>query len=122
MKHVLFLLVIFTLVFCQPQRLLNREERQKRRRQFQKDMKDCILKNESASVDLKTLLEGNNSSPLTFLHYYFSKLDSNDKEIIKKCRGELFEKLKELIGDRIPALLNITKEMPFLQRNNDKKQ
>ena len=96
MKSVLVFLVLMVLVVCPPPKF-NREERQKRRREFQKQMAECILKSESVSADLKKQIEDNKDDDLRkVLHLYLSKLDSNDREIIRKCRRELFEKMREM--------------------------
>ena len=99
MKSILVFLFLMALVVCHPPQF-NREERQKKRKQFQKDMADCILKSESVSADLKKQIEDNKDDDLRkVLHLYITKLDSNDREIIRKCRRELFGKMREkLIG------------------------
>ena len=53
MRGVLLFLVLIALVACQPPHEFNREERMKRRKEFQKQLADCILKDESISAELK---------------------------------------------------------------------
>ena len=96
MRSVLVFLVVLALVVC-PHPEFNREERLKKRKEFQKDLADCILKSEAASADLKKQIEDNKDDDLRkVLHLFTSKLDSNDREIIRKCRRELFGKIREM--------------------------
>ena len=96
MRSVLVFFVLLALVICHPPEF-NREERQKRRKEFQKELADCILKSESASADLKKQIEDNKDDDLRkVLHLFITKLDSNDREIIRKCRREIFGKIREM--------------------------
>ena len=91
MKSFLVFLVLLVLVVCPPLEF-NRDERQKRRREFQKQMAECILKSESVSVDLKKQIEKYKDYDLKdddirkIFDVYVPKLNSNDGEIIRKCR------------------------------------
>ena len=121
MKSVLVFLFLMALVVCPPPEF-NREERQKKRKQFQKDMADCILKNESASAELKKQVEDNKDDDLRkVLHLYITKLDLNDREIIRKCRRELFGKNREMhrgrFHDRFGGF-NQTHRPPFERHGN----
>ena len=101
MKSILVFLVLMVLVVCHPPKF-NREEREKRRKEFQKQMAECILKSDSVSADLKKQIEDNKDDDLRkVLHLYLSKLDSNDRDIIRKCRRELFEKMREMRKSRL---------------------
>ena len=96
MKSVLVFLVLLALAFCHPHEF-SREARHQRRQQLQKEMRDCILKSESVSAELKKQIEDNKDDDLRkVLHLYITKLDTNDREIIRKCRRELFGKMKEM--------------------------
>ena len=118
MKVVLIFLVLMVLVVCPPPEF-NREERQKRRREFQKQMADCILKSESVSADLKKQIEDNKDDDLRkVLHLYITKLDANDREIIRKCRRELFGKMREMHRGRFHDRFNNTHHGPFHHGNN----
>ena len=52
MKSVLVFLVLMVFVVCPPPHF-NAEERMKRRREFQQNMVDCIVKSEGVSAELK---------------------------------------------------------------------
>ena len=122
MKSVLVFLVLMALVFCPPPEF-NREERQKRKRDFQKQIAECILKTESLSADLKKQIEDNKDDDLRkVLHLYITKLDSNDREIIRKCRRELFGKMREMhrgrFHDRFGGF-NHTHRPPFERHGNN---
>ena len=88
MKSVLVFLLLMALIVCPPPEF-NREERQKRKRDFQKQIAECILKTESLSADLKKQIEDNKDDDLRkVLNLDTIKLDSNDREIVRKCRRE----------------------------------
>ena len=113
MKSVLVFLVLIVLVVCPPPEF-NREERHKRRREFQKQMAECILKSESVSADLRKQIEDNKDDDLRkVLHLYLTKLDSNDREIIRKCRRELFEKMREMHRGRFHDRFDDNHHVPF---------
>ena len=56
MKSVLVFLVLMVFVVCPPPHF-NAEERMKRRREFQQNMVDCIVKSEGVSAELKKKIE-----------------------------------------------------------------
>ena len=109
MKAFLVFLIMMVFVVCPPPHF-HAEERLKRRREFQKNMVDCILKSEGVSAELKKKIEDNKEEDLRkILHLYLTKLDSSDREIIRKCRKELFTKMRESFKDRFnPAHFNHT--------------
>ena len=118
MKGVLLFLVLIALVACQPPHEFNREERMKRRKEFQKQLADCILKDESISADLKKKIEDNKDDDLRkVLHLYISKLDTNDREIIRKCRRELFSKMREIHRGKFQERFNHS--FPFHHRGGN---
>ena len=100
MKSLLVFLVLMIFVVCPiPQQSL--EERMRRRREFQKNMANCIVNSEGVSAELKKKIEDNKDEDLRkILHLYLAKLDSSDREIIRKCRKTLFTKLRESFKDR----------------------
>ena len=54
-------------------------------------MKECIIKN--SSDFLKSKIQENDYDDLrNILYILFSKLDKTDRELIKKCRIEFYEK------------------------------
>ena len=100
MRSVLIFFVLLLLVACPPPTFAeDRGRRESRRKEFQKQMSDCLLKSE-ISDELKKQLQDNKDDDLRkILHLFITKLDSNDREIIRKCRRELFGKMREkLIG------------------------
>ena len=100
MKSVLIFLVLMVFVVCPPPHF-NIEERMKRRREFQNNMVDCIVKSEGVSAELKKKIEDNKEEDLRkILHLYLTKLDTSDREIIRKCRRELFTKMRESFRNR----------------------
>ena len=110
MKNVL-LFILFFLAICHPLGF-NKEERAKRRQEFNKEMADCILKGGSISAELKTQIENNKDDDLRkILHLYMTKLDTNDREVIRKCRRELFSKMMETHRNRFQGRFNHT--FPF---------
>ena len=99
MKNAL-VFVLLALVICHPPEF-NREERAKRKQEFYKEMANCILKR-SISAELKTQIENNKDDDLRkVLHLYMTKLDTNDRAIIIKCRKELFIKRREMHREKL---------------------
>ena len=94
MKGVLFLF-LFALITCQFPGGQFEEDRTQRRKKFQKEIAECILKGD-ISTELKTKLQENKEEDLrNTLHMFLNKLDSNDREVIRQCRREIFGKLRE---------------------------
>ena len=120
MKGVLAFLVLITLALCQPPHdfEFNKEERMKKRKEFQTQLADCILKSESVSAELKKQIEDNKDDDLRkVLHLYMTKLDSNDREIIRDCRRQLFSKMREMHRGRFQDRFNGS--LPFHHRNRE---
>ena len=102
MKGVLLMIFLATLVVCQGPETHEgqHEERVHRRKQIQKEICDCILK-EDISTELKTKLEENKDEDLRHtLHLFLNKLDTKDREVIRKCRREVFGKMREMFKNR----------------------
>ena len=96
MKSILVFLFLMVFVVCPPPHEFNRERIMQRRKEFQKNMVDCIFKS-NASADLKKQVEDNKEDDLRkVLHLYMNKLDTSDREIIRDCRRELFNKMREM--------------------------
>ena len=117
MKSLLVFLVLMVFVVCPPPHF-NIEERMKRRREFQKNIANCIVNSEGVSAELKKKIEDNKDEDLRkILHLYIAKLDSSDREIIRKCRKELFTKMRESFKDRWnPAHFNRSEPRPSFDR------
>ena len=95
MKRILFFIFLLTFIVCQPSND-KREEIRKKRKERDMQLAECILKNENISADLKKLIEENKDEHLIkALHPRDRKLDRNDRDIIRNCRKEMFEKMKE---------------------------
>lgn len=95
MKNVLIFILLVVLIVCPPS-AINREERYKRMHEIKKQMIECILKNEYISEDLKKEIEGNNDNDFRKI-FNISNLKEGDREIIKDCRTQFFEKKREAI-------------------------
>ena len=121
MRSVLIFLVLIALVVCQPPFAGgNRERRENRRKEFQKDMVDCLLKSD-ISAELKKEIQDNKDDDLRkVLHTFMTKLDSNDREVIRKCRRELFTKMRDNMG-RFIDRPNITDFHRFKEKLTEKK-
>ena len=97
MKKALLFLFLIILITCQPskERL---EEVKRKRKEHDKQLAECILKNETTSSELKKLIEENKDDHLMkALHPRDHKLDRSDREIIRNCRKALFDKRREEI-------------------------
>ena len=112
MKGVLLFIFLAALVVCQhPDSYEGRhEQRIHRRKQIQKDISDCILKGD-ISTELKNKLEENKDEDLRHtLHLFLNKLDTKDREVIRKCRREVFGKMRDMFkSSKFENFLNRTK-------------
>ena len=112
MKGVLLFIFLASLVLCQhpDSHEGKHEERVQRRKQIQKDIQECILKGE-ISTELKNKLEENKDEDLRHtLHLFLNKLDTKDREVIRKCRREVFGKMRDSFKSRkFENFLNRTK-------------
>ena len=98
MRSFLVFLVLLALVVCQVNEV-NGEERKKEMRQ---KMKDCILKSELLTDDLRKEIEKNKDDDLrTVLALSILKSDSNIRLIIKNCRKHLFGNLRNKKVDEV---------------------
>ena len=124
MKGVLLFIFLATLVVCQGPETHEgqHEERIHRRKQIQKEICDCILK-EDISSELKTKLEENQGEDLRHtLHLFLNKLDTKDREVIRKCRREVFGKMREMFKNRkFDSFMNRTRyrHHPLLHERYD---
>ena len=92
MKRIIIFLILIILTYCQ----ISHDKREiirKRRIEDDKIMKECILTNESASPELKKLVEETEEGELRItLHPAKQQhLPQNDHDIIKSCRKKIFE-------------------------------
>ena len=96
MKIILVFLLLIVLVVC-PLPESEREERKKKRKEFQKQVTQCILKSDEISEHLRKELEDNNDDGelRKVLHLFATKLNENDREVIRKCRREYFSKIRD---------------------------
>ena len=125
MRGVLIFIFLASLVLCQqPESSTGKhEERVQRRKKFQQEIYDCILK-EEISTELKTKLQENKDEDLSHtLHLFLNKLDTKDREVIRKCRREVFGKMRELFkGRKYDGFMNRThyRHHPFLHERNQR--
>ena len=98
MRVFLFSLLILLVVCPIPHNIehLTHHERLQRRKKFQKEIIDCVL-NSEISKSLKEKLEENKEKDLReMIHLFMNKVDTKDKEIIRKCRREIFSKMRDM--------------------------
>ncbi len=119
MKGFLLFIFLLSLAMCQHSdtHYGTTEERIQRRKKIQKEICECLLK-EDISSELKSKLEENKDQDLRHtLHLFMNKENSKDKEIIRKCRREVFGKMRDMFRNRkFDGFLNRTKyrHHPFL--------
>ena len=125
MKSVLIFLVLIVIVVC-PFPEYDREERRRKKNEFRKEIADCILESSKISSELRKQIEDNKDDDLRkVLHLYITKLDSNDREIIRKCRRELFGKMREMHRGRFHGGiggLNLTRPQPYFHERHGNNQ
>ena len=94
MNKVLIFLVLISFIICEPSKA-KREEMLQEIKEHDKQLKECILRNEQTSPTLKKLIEENKEENLMkALHPRDHKLEKSDVDIIRKCRRVLIEKRK----------------------------
>ena len=108
MKNFVVFLVLIALVICPlPNRGRFREDRQKRRKEYEKQIVDCIVNSERVSQELKSQLEENkNNDVREILSEHFNKFDDNDHEVIRKCRREYYTKIRLMHKDILREKFN----------------
>ena len=95
MNKVLFFLVLISFIICEPSEA-RREEMRQKRIERDKQLMECILSNEQTSPTLKKLIEENKEEHLMkALHPRDHKLEKSDRDIIRNCRREMFDKRRE---------------------------
>ena len=108
MKNVVIFLVLIVLVVCPfPNAERYREDRQRRRKEYEKQIIECIVGNEKVSQQLKNQLEENKHNDVReILREHFNKYDDSDREVIRKCRREYFNKMKLMRRDILRERFN----------------
>ena len=97
MNKVLIFLVLISFIICQPSKAKREEMRQKRKRERDHKLMECILSNNQTSPTLKKLIEENKEENLRkALHPGGHKLEISDLVIIRNCIKELFDKRREI--------------------------
>ena len=92
---IIFFIFLLTFIVCQPSEE-KREEIRRRRKEHDRQIAECILKNENISTNLKKLIEENKEENLMkALHPRDHKLERSDRDIIRNCRKEMFDKMRE---------------------------
>ena len=100
MNKVLFFLILLSFIVCQPSEA-KREKMRQRRREQDRLLAECILNNRQTSPELKKLIEENKDEHLMrALHPRDHKLEKSDRDIIRNCRKEQFDKRREEIRKR----------------------
>ena len=97
MKNLLFFSILIVTVICpfykrRKNFFLNR---MKRRRIYEKNIRECLLKSDNFNSDVKIALEEKDKSLFKILNKFKSQLDKNDRIIFRKCRRDYFMKLRE---------------------------
>ena len=104
MKKTLVFLLLIIFVVGQPsddklkeRRAERREEMRKRRREHDKQLIDCIVRNQTTSGELLKIINDNKEGDDTMKTIYskHNDLEKNDRDIIRDCRRKIFEKNKE---------------------------
>ena len=112
MKTSFIFFVLIVIVIC-PYSNYNRYKGiiKRNRKIFQNKMKECITNN--SSDFLKNKLQENEYDDLrNILFSYFSKLNNTDRELIRKCRKEFYEKYRIMNRERSYERFNHTYQYP----------
>ena len=90
MKNIFIFLLLILIINCIPYSTNEEKEKDKRRKEAQNKMVDCILKSQNGSNELKKQVEENKGNDLRrFFHHLIEKLEKNDQDVIRKCRREI---------------------------------
>ena len=88
MKYIIVFLVLISLAFCEPGKLIPAEEAFI---DLKKNILECIVKSEKASPEMKKYATDNlNSGANDTLNLAQFKNNETDRLIIKQCRREAF--------------------------------
>ena len=95
MRKILFFVLLLVLATCQPSKE-KIEEMKKRRKEREMQLAECILRSPDASEEFKKLIEENKDKDLIrALHPRDHKLEKNDHEVMRNCRKEMLDKMRE---------------------------
>ena len=95
MRKILFFVLLLVLATCQPSKE-KIEEMKKRRKEHDMQLAECILRSPDASEEFKKLIEENKDKDLIrALHPRDHKLEKNDHEVMRNCRREMLDKMRE---------------------------
>ena len=97
MRSSLIFLILISFAICEISEE-RREEIRKRRREHDKYLAECLLKNDTISEDLrKKLKESSDEDIRKALHPARGErmLDKNERDAIRKCRREYLDKMRE---------------------------
>ena len=108
MKYVLVFLIALALVDCYPYRQFTytKEQRLKRRKQFKKEMVDCLLQ-ENISGKLKSKIEEYKEDETKKVFFLLSSdISESDKLAVRKCRRQTIMSIRKMFGGRFHRTFN----------------
>lgn len=101
MKKFLIILALLVFSVCQVSEE-RREEMRKKRKEHDRKIAECILKSEQASPELKKIIEENKDDDLRkALHPRDHHFERSDRDVIRNCRKEMFDKIREEHRERM---------------------
>ena len=110
MKYVLVFLVALALVDCFPvhQHTYTKERILKRRKQFKKEMVECLL-GESISEKLKAKVQEYKDDETKRVFFLLnSDINDQDKLAVRKCRRQTQISIRKMFGGRFHRIFNHT--------------
>ena len=100
MKIFILILLLISFIVSLPSESVQ-EEIKKRRREHEQPIIDCILKNETTSTELKNRINNNPDQDLIkILSPREYKYDKSDRDIIRFCRRQYLDQLREKHRER----------------------
>ena len=108
MKYVLVFLLALALVDCYPYRhfTYTKEQRLKRRKQFKKEMVDCLFQ-EDISGKLKSKIEEYKEDETKKVFFLLSSdISESDKLAVRKCRRQTIMSIRKTFGGRFHRTFN----------------
>ena len=99
MRIFILSLLLLSLVVCQDNK--TKEAEKEIKQDTMAEVRECVLKGEISSL-FKTKLEENPKVPLVIIILQNAgKLEVKDKQVVKKCRKDIFLKNKAAFQDKI---------------------
>ena len=106
MKNILIFCILLAFIICDPS--VNKiEEIKKKKKEFEQNIANCVLKSEEASSEFKKKIKKNKEKDLRNVFYPKDyNLEKNDHDVLRKCSKAFFELLREKRKEKYENRMN----------------